>query len=341
MVKRHAFFSQHDFAKRPMIEADVIVVGGGPAGSACAWKLNQSGMQTVLLDKQAFPRAKLCAGWISPGVLENLQLTKTEYPGGILTYKRLFFHVYGRKLRVPTRQYSIRRSEFDHWLLARAGVPVHCHTVQQPRKENGFYIIDDMYRSKYLVGAAGTHCPVYRAFFKEINPRIQPRLITTIEAEFQYDYQEPDCHLWFFERKLPGYAWYVPKANGYLNVGIGGKFLSLKKSGQTIRRHWDYFTEKLSRLSLVQGHPYQPRGYNYYLRQPVKTGRLDNAFIIGDAAGLATLDMGEGIGPAIESGILCANAIITGCRYSTGSVARFSLVNILWTGLKATITGSA
>jgi flavin-dependent dehydrogenase len=321
-----------------MIEVEVIIVGAGPSGSTCAWKLNQNGIQTVLLDKKAFPRQKLCAGWITPGVLKNLQLKKEEYPHGILTFKRLFFHVRGRQFRVPTRQYSIRRNEFDHWLLKRARVPLHRHAVKQIRKESGFYIIDDSYRCKYLVGAAGTHCPVYRAFFKDVNSREKTRLISAIEEEFKYDYQDANCHLWFFERNLPGYAWYVPKANGYLNVGIGGKFRSLKKSGQTIRRHWDYFTTQLAELSLVQDHTYRPRGYNYYLRQPLTTAQMDNAFIIGDAAGMATLDLGEGIGPAVESGILSAGAILTGRRFSTRSVSRYSLINILWTGLKTAIT---
>jgi flavin-dependent dehydrogenase len=322
-----------------MIEAEVIIVGAGPAGSACAWKLNQNGIQTILLDKKAFPRHKLCAGWITPGVLDNLEIKSGEYPYGILTFKRIFFHVYGRTLRIPTCQYSIRRAEFDHWLLKKASVPLHRHPVQQIRRENGYYVIDNLYRSKYLVGAAGTYCPVYRSFFKGVNSRSQQRLIVTIEEEFKYDYQDADCHLWFFENNLPGYAWYVPKADGYLNVGIGGKLLALKNRGQTIRRHWDDFITKLAELSLVSGHAYRPRGHNYYLRQPVTGRRLNNVFLIGDAAGLATLDLGEGIGPAIESGILAANSILTGSRFSERSVTRYSLIHILWAGIKTKIAG--
>jgi flavin-dependent dehydrogenase len=321
-----------------MIEAEVIVVGAGPAGSACAWKLNQNGLQTVLLDKKVFPRHKLCAGWITPGVLKNLQVKKEEYPFGILTFERLFFHVGGRKFRVPTCQYSVRRYEFDHWLLKRAAAPLHRHAVQTIKNENGNYIIDNSYRSRYLVGAGGTHCPVFGAFFKDVNSRGQQRLITTIEEEFKYDYKDANCHLWFFENKLPGYAWYVPKANGYLNVGIGGKFVTLRERGKTIRRYWDDFIAKLAELSLVRGHTYQPRGYNYYLRQPLPAGQIGNAFIIGDAAGLATLDLGEGIGPAIKSGILAADAILSGRRFSTRTIARYSLPQILWTGIKKAIT---
>ena len=319
-----------------MLDAEVIIVGAGPAGSACAWKLNQNGIQSVLLDKKAFPRRKLCAGWITPGVLKNLAVKSGEYPHGILTFKRIFFHIFGRTLRVPTCQYSIRRTEFDHWLLKKASVPLYRHAVQQIRKENGYYIVDNSYRSKYLIGAAGTYCPVYRSFFKDVNSRSQQRLIVTIEEEFEYDYHDGNCHLWFFENNLPGYAWYVPKADGFLNVGIGGKFLTLKNRGQTIRQHWDYFIAKLTELSLVKGHTYRPRGNNYYLRQQVSGGRLNNAYIIGDAAGLATVDLGEGIGPAIESGILAANSILTGRRFSMRSVTRYSLPHMLWAGIKRT-----
>jgi flavin-dependent dehydrogenase len=272
-------------------------------------------------------------------VLKNLEVKSGEYPHGILTFKRIFFHVRGRKLRVPTCQYSIRRIEFDHWLLKKASVPLKRHAVQQVRTENGYYLIDNLYRSKYLVGAAGTYCPVYRSFFRDVNSRSQQRLIVTIEEEFKYDYHDANCHLWFFENNLPGYAWYVPKADGYLNVGIGGKLLALKNRGQTIGRHWDSFIAKLEKLSLVKGHTYRPRGHNYYLRQSVPAGRLNNAYIIGDAAGLATLDLGEGIGPAIESGILAANSISTGRRFAKRSLTRYSLPHILWSGIQTRIIG--
>jgi len=313
-----------------MIYSEAIVVGGGPAGSTCAWKLNQNGIQTIILDKQTFPRNKLCAGWITPKVLKNLRLKKEEYPDNLLTFKRITFYFYGKKFTVKTRQYSIRRYEFDHWLIKRANVDVHQYTVKDIRKENGCFIIDDAFRCKYLVGAGGTHCPVYRIFFKEINPRPRKQLITTIEEEFKYDYQDTNCYLWFFERSLPGYSWYVPKGNGFLNVGIGGKLSVLKNKGETIRDHWNYFLEKLESLSLIAHRSFNPKGYNYYLRHPSGKFQAGNAFVIGDAAGLATVDMGEGIGPAVESGVLAAHAIIKSDRYSPKSVTRYSFSNILF-----------
>lgn len=52
-----------------MITAETIIVGGGPAGSSCAWRLRQLGGDCIVLDRQSFPRVKLCAGWITPAVV--------------------------------------------------------------------------------------------------------------------------------------------------------------------------------------------------------------------------------------------------------------------------------
>lgn len=307
-----------------MIDSEAIIIGGGPAGSTCAWKLKQGGMETIILDKERFPRPKLCAGWITPKVVRDLKLDLDAYPHSLISFDRLHFHLYGLKVKSRTQQHSIRRYEFDDWLLNRANVPLYHHTVRYIRRENKNYIIDDAYRCTYLVGAGGTYCPVYRTFFMDINPRAEELRIITMEEEFEYETQDHDCYLWFFDKKLPGYSWYVPKGNGYLNVGIGGKFAVLKSKGETIREHWGHLTRKLAKLALVNEHAFQPRGYNYYFRHNVQNGQLDNAFIIGDAAGLATRDIGEGIGPAVESGILAADAILNQKEYSLESIFTYS-----------------
>lgn len=313
-----------------MTEKECIIIGGGPAGSTCAWKLKQAGLDVIIIDKQEFPRPKLCAGWITPRVVRDLEIDPGSYPHGLFTFNRLYFHLYGVKIPIKTRQYSIRRTEFDTWLLERSGVAVDHHRVQNIRKENGFYIIDDIYRCKYLVGAGGTNCPVYHTFFRETSSRVLKQQILCMETEFPYDVQDTNCYLWFFDRGLQGYSWYVPKAGGYVNIGIGGKFHDIQAKGKTLRSHWEHFIRKLIRLQLVSENSFQPQGYSYYLRQKIRNGQLDKAFIIGDAAGLATIDMGEGIGPAVESGLLAANAIIQGSEYYLNSVTRSSLFNILF-----------
>jgi flavin-dependent dehydrogenase len=310
--------------------SEVIIVGGGPAGSSCAWKLKRNGINCIVLDKCTFPRSKLCAGWITPQVLKDLEAGPDEYPHSLTHFRKLHFHLFGTRLGLKTRQYAIRRNEFDNWLIERAGTPVHRHEVKSIRKDGEEYIIDDAYRCRYLVGAGGTYCPVHRTFFSGENPRSENSLIVSMEEEFEYGCSDDRCHLWFFENKLPGYSWYVPKKNGIVNVGIGGVASALKKRGNTIREHWDLFVEKLANLSLVNGKAFEPRGYTYYLRQKRCSVQKESCHIVGDAAGLATKDMGEGIGPAVKSGILAANAIAHGTDYSLKSVPAYSLPGILW-----------
>ena len=54
-----------------MDACEVLIVGGGPAGSACAWALRNRGCDVVVMDKATFPRDKVCAGWITPAVLDE------------------------------------------------------------------------------------------------------------------------------------------------------------------------------------------------------------------------------------------------------------------------------
>lgn len=218
-----------------MIDSDVVIVGEGPAGSACARLLHDQGFQTMILDKKTFPRHKTCAGWITPRVLHDLNIKKSEYPRG------------------------------------------------------------------------------------------KGQLIIAMEEEFEHDYNDTDCHLWFFENGLPGYSWYVPKGDGYVNVGIGGKLYSIRDRGENISTHWNYFVRKLEGLSLVKGHSCRPHTYSYYLGQNIYSGQVGNVFIVGDAVGLATFDMGEGIGPSIQSGILATRSIISGEGYSLKTVTKYSI----------------
>ncbi|HQI00375.1 MAG TPA: NAD(P)/FAD-dependent oxidoreductase [Deltaproteobacteria bacterium] len=315
-----------------MVASEVIIIGGGPAGSSCAWMLRQYGMQVLILEKESLARAKPCAGWITPSVLRDLHVHPKEYPFGLLTMRKLTVHLFGKRLPLPTRQYSIRRSEFDSWLLQRTGVPVFTHRACRIERDGYSYVIDDAYRCRFLVGAAGTSCPVYGALFRGVRPRPEDALVITLEKEIPSEDGDGTCRLWFFDEGLPGYAWYVPKEGGYLNVGVGGKFSRLKVNNQSIRDHWHAFTEKLKGLSVDPDHISNPRGYAYYVRKDTGPVRNENAYLVGDAAGLATIDMGEGIGPAVKSGILAAKSIITGAPYSLARLSRFSLKDILLPG---------
>ncbi|MDH3577649.1 MAG: NAD(P)/FAD-dependent oxidoreductase [Gammaproteobacteria bacterium] len=304
--------------------ADAIVVGGGPAGSSCAWKLREAGLDVLVLDRATFPRPKLCAGWVTPEAMADLELDPNDYPRSFMTFDELHLHWKLLTAKPKSRQHSIRRFEFDEFLLQRAGATVLQHKVREIRRDGGDYIVDDAFRCKYLVGAGGSACPVYRALFHESNPHNSALQTATYEQEFAYDWKDPRCHLWFFDDGLPGYAWYVPKANGYINVGLGGMADQLKRQGGNVRDYWGKFVDKLRKHGLVSYDQYNPTGYSYFLRGNVDVVSDRNAYIVGDSVGLATRDMCEGIGPAIKSGLLAAHAIASGEKYSLAGINKFS-----------------
>jgi len=312
-----------------MTEAEIIIVGGGPAGSICAGKIKEAGREVLILDKKVFPRTKLCAGWVTPRVWKLIGVSPKEYPHSILTFKKLNYFFNGKKIPLPTKQYSIRRYEFDHWLLERSGAPVIQHDVKNIVQKDDGFVIDDQFKCKILVGAGGTNCPVYRTFFAKHRPRNPEKRIATMELEFAYRYHDSNCYLWFFENDLSGYSWYVPKGGEFLNIGIGGKFLPMQQKGQTIQQHWNWFVEKLMVQQLISEKPVQVKGYQYFLRHD-EPAQLKDIYLVGDAAGLATIDMGEGISPAIHSGLLAAKAILSGQPYSLAPVSKYSLWDLLF-----------
>jgi flavin-dependent dehydrogenase len=305
---------------------DAIVVGGGPAGSTAAWQLHRGGAGVLVLDKERFPRAKLCAGWITPEVAQDLALTTTGYPHGLLTFERLHVAVKGVGLSFPCVQHSVRRYEFDDWLLARSGAPVERHAVRHIRRVDGDFVVDELWRCRYLIGAGGTACPVYRNLFRELLPRDRALQAVALELEFPYEWRDADCHLWFFERGLRGYSWCVPKAKGWLNVGIGGMAQRLKDRGEDIQEHWLHFVRRLEERMGIRISA-EPRGYSYYVRGAANGVGIPNAFLTGDAAGLATRDLCEGIGPAVRSGLRAAHSILSGAPYGIGDIASGSLGN--------------
>ncbi len=307
-----------------MTDADVIVVGGGPAGSTCAWKLREAGLDVLVLDRATFPRAKLCAGWVTPEALSDLEIDPNDYPHSLMVFEQLHIHWKALTARPRVRQYSIRRFEFDDFLLRRAGARLLQHKVREIRRVGSDYVIDGKFRARYLVGAGGTSCPVYRSLFHDSSPRDSALQTATLEQEFAYDWKDPTCHLWFFDGGLPGYSWYVPKANGYINVGLGGMSTRLRTKQAHLRHYWRRFVVELKKRRLVDYDDYDPSGYSYFLRGDSGVVNRDNAYVIGDAASLATRDMCEGIGPAVKSGLLVAESIASGSAYSLAAIDRLS-----------------
>jgi flavin-dependent dehydrogenase len=285
-----------------MIETEVLIIGGGPSGSACAWRLKQHKIGFLLLDKQEFPRPKTCAGWITPRVMRDVDLDPATYPGNFTRFTQFKVEIGKLRFTLRTHQYAIRRVEFDAWLVQRVSENLVRHHAQEIHYENGRYIVDGEFSARYLIGAGGTHCPVKRTFFNEVNPAKSGSLIIAQEEEFVHPGASSTCHLWFFQDGLPGYAWYFPKSDRVVNVGVGGGSIGLKKQQDNLKRHWELLVDKLERYDLVRGHDFRPVGHSYYLRSS---------------------------SPAIRSGINAADAIIHATAYTTRGLHRYSFPDLL------------
>ena len=297
-----------------MIRCDVLIVGGGPAGSTCARELRAAGLDVVVADRARFPRDKVCAGWLTPRVFELLELDPREYRAAGLTLQEITAFrtgVLGRRL-IETRygrtvSYAIRRCEFDEFLLRRAGARVLEGTpVTTLRKEGETWIVNDAIEAAVVVGAGGHFCPVARLMQGGADTS---RPVVAKEAEFRLQLNgttgtssAPEL---FFCQDLEGYGWCVRKGD-YLNVGIG------RRESRDFARHVRDFVSYLQTKHALaepadvrwKGHAYLAAGAGSRLL--VASGMM----LIGDAAGLAYPESGEGICPAIESGHLAARALI-------------------------------
>jgi len=297
-----------------MDACDVVIVGGGPAGSSCAWALRHSGLDVMVIDRAAFPRNKLCAGWITPLILEELEFSPDDYPPGLTIQPITGFRlsaIGGPQVEVRGKSvvsYGIRRCEFDEFLLRRSGVRIReGEALTSIERRDGGWLLNGEIRTRMLVGAGGHFCPVGRYLGNKGSPA--PVLAQEIEFQMEpsqvaasrVDGELPEL---FFCRDMLGYGWVFRKGN-YLNVGLG------RTDSREISRHVKDFVAYLGKTRGVETPASGIAGHAYGLFGHTRRKILDDGVLLtGDAAGLAYAESGEGIRPAIESGLIAAHAIL-------------------------------
>ena len=297
-----------------MEQRDAVIVGAGPAGSTCAWKLRQAGLDVLVLDRQPFSRDKTCAGWITPEVLEALEISPEHYGAHRLIESVTGFRVGvigGRAVDLPYDRpvsYGIRRSEFDQFLIERSGAEFRPAThVASLIRDGAVWIIDGQISTPILVGAGGHFCPVARM----LNPHAgAEEVVATREAEVEVD---PDgaCPAkagvpeFYFAEDFKGYGWVFRKGR-YVTLGLGRKDLhDLSDHLQ----HFLQFLRAIGRLPDLDAAEWRGHAYLLFGSSRRRTV-VDGVLLVGDAAGCAYRGSGEGILPAVESGILAAETII-------------------------------
>jgi menaquinone-9 beta-reductase len=299
------------------VRCDVLIVGAGPGGSNCARILRRAGVDVLVIDRAEFPRDKICAGWITPPVWEALELSPDEYAASGLTIQPFSGFRTGVMdgPMVETRyativSYAIRRCEFDQYLLARARARVLTGTpLRSLRRVKGAWLANDSIEANVVIGAGGHFCPVAR--FAGRNNRTSG-LVVAQEAELRLPdsvRSEGSCPLpeLYFCEDLEGYGWCVRKG-AYLNVGLG------RRDGRCFPAEVRAFVQWLERTGKAPALATRARwrGHAYLLAGSVSTPlTADGLMLIGDAAGLAYPESGEGIRTAVASGQLAARTLLS------------------------------
>ena len=296
---------------------DVLIVGGGPAGSTCARLLTEAGLDVLVMDKSVFPRDKVCAGWITPQVVEELGLDVDDYARGrILQPINSFVTGMGERASASVRydrivSYGIRRCEFDHYLLERSRARLRLGEAwkSMQRVENR-WLVNGQVSAALVIGAGGHFCPVARFLGAHLGK--EERAISAQEIEFEMNPSQIDrCGVsaeqpeLYFCDDLKGYGWCFRKGN-FLNVGLG------REGNHRLAEQVQAFARALASQGKIPADlPGKFKGHAYLLYSHAERPLIDDGvMIIGDAAGLAYTQSGEGIRPAIESGMMAATAVV-------------------------------
>jgi geranylgeranyl reductase family protein len=287
---------------------DVAIVGGGPAGSTCAAFCAQAGLCTVLLEREKFPREKVCGDCLNPScwpVLRRLGILESVrgLPHGELDAVE-FIAIDGQKVRVdlPRGQQSeiaIKRSVFDTLLLSRArelGAVVRDETIISAiQKTSGgdwkIEIVSEKITAHILVAADGRNSTVAR--LRNLLPRpARERIALQSHIPLPSDFGNRVV-LQFLPQ---GYSGQAPVNERELNLCLVGVPSSI-----SVLRRW---AEK--NFDISADHSW--RTITPLMRAPISPAH-ENLLLIGDAARVVEPFTGEGIYYALRGGELAANAI--------------------------------
>jgi menaquinone-9 beta-reductase len=287
---------------------DVAIVGGGPAGSTCAAFCAVAGLRTLVLERERFPREKVCGDCINPAcwpVLERLQVAESVRA---LPHSDLesvdFIAIDGTTVRVALpltrrREIAVKRSLFDNVLLDRArqlGSEVRDATTVSALEKNssGIWRVtthEANLKARVVIAADGRNSTIAR--LRNLLPRAQrERIALQTHIPLPPDFGKRVV-LQFLKQ---GYSGQAPVNDSELNLCLVAKPVDM-----AALKEW-----ALKRFALSRDHPW--RTITPLTRAALRPGH-ENVFLIGDAARVVEPFTGEGIYYALRSGELAAAAV--------------------------------
>jgi geranylgeranyl reductase family protein len=306
---------------------DVVVVGAGPAGTACAITARDLGLDVVLCDKATFPRDKTCGDGLTTAALRLLEQlgvpAEALHAQGANVTETIVVSPSGRRVSLPLPEGAahavvIERARLDATLVdvARSrGVDVRegagVTDVVTDTDGTKVQLADGTTLEARFVVAADGHWSTVRRL---LAPPSTPNL-GEWHAARAYFRGVHDDRLWivFEPDLLPGYAWVFPLPGGRANVGFG-VLRSQGRSGRELKELWPELLARPSIASIVDnGVAEAPvRAWPIPTRYTPDALVAGRAMFAGDAASVVDPMTGEGIAQALETGMLSAHAIARG-----------------------------
>jgi menaquinone-9 beta-reductase len=312
---------------------DILILGGGPSGLSTALHLAKFAPhltpRILILEKEQYPRPKLCAGGLvidAEVILERLGLDIREVPHVDAESARFDFEGKGLSVRVPKRHAIriIRRDEFDHWLSQKAvskGIEIRegVSVKNVIPDENGVTVQTDQgeFRATVVVGADGSngvtrrcifpHEPVYTARVLEVLTPDSPTQSSPNIRGGQGRGQTAFFDFFPVPQNIAGYVWDFPTQVKGQPMRCWGIYDTNLLSDQKRPSLKEPLAEEMKRFGFdlndyeIKGHPI--RWYN-----PRNKASVPHILLVGDAVGADGI-FGEGISMALGYGIIAAREI--------------------------------
>lgn len=310
---------------------DVIIIGAGPAGCACAMALKNSGLRIALIDKHQFPRDKVCGDAIPGRAIKFLHEIDPGFASKLAAFteklptKSTICYYNNKKLDFTwsLEAYTATRESFDNFLFAAIKNSSNIHTLEGfavsdvVRSASGFKLITKDNNTRYectmLIGADGTN----GITAKKLANRQMDRKhhVAGLRAYYSGVLGMNDtCTEVYFDRKyLPGYFWIFPIKGGVVNAGMGILSDMVVKQKINVKNAFYDFIERspVLREKFSNAQPLETlKGCGLPMGSRWVEMCGDHFILAGDAASLIDPVSGDGIGNAVLSGKLAAEQVI-------------------------------
>ena len=324
----------------PETHYDLVIVGAGPAGAVATLYAKRAGLSVCLLDKETFPRDKICGDALSGKAVTILRELDLFKPIGDLPGAEIHTVTFGSPdktcvdidLTRSSRQdfltgFVIRREILDHFLFQRAqqvaDQTIEGFTVQDILKEGDTVVgisgktesgESQEIRGKVVLGANGFSSVVARKLgLYSHDPRHWIVALRCYYKDVKGLTDQIELH--YVDEVIPGYFWIFPLEEGYANVGIGMLHEYIKRENIDLKValdnaiNSDTFSDRFADAQPTE----EPIGWNLPAGSKHRPNHGNGFMLLGDAAGLIDPFTGEGIGNAFYSakfGVETAQAAI-------------------------------